>query len=692
MNVAERIRWLREEIRRHDHRYYNLADPEITDAQYDALFRELKQLEQDHPELILPDSPTQRVGARVTPEGIAITEEIVADVEGPKAQPATRPHLVPMLSLESLTSEAEVREFHARARKLSGLAEEELLQFVCEPKLDGVSLNLLYEDGVLVRGLSRGDGILGEDITRNVKGIRNVPHHLPAGAPPRIEVRGEVLFSQATFEALRSGSETTTETQFRNARNAAAGTLKMLNPTVVERRGLEFFAWGVGHVEGLQVGRYADLRSTLEALGFKLTAPSRVTADVAEILRFHHELEERRETIAYEMDGIVAKVDRLDLQERLGWTSRTPRFAFAFKFAPRRATTKVIAILSQVGRTGAITPVADLEPVELAGVTVRRASLHNWGLLARKDVRAGDTVEIERAGDVIPDVISVHLDRRPVDSIKISPPSHCPACNAELTVDGAFVYCENIDCRDQLRGRIVHLASRRALDIGGLGPGVVSQLIEAGILKSVEDVFLLPERGDEIMALEGFGTRSFANLKAQVEAARSPALARFLHGLGIREVGEQTAKDLAAHFGSLQALAEADEAALKSVQGVGSVVAQSILRFFQLDANRRFLQAARAAGVVPTETAPAADAAGQARGPLAGRNFCFTGGLTSMSREEARELVERLGATTSGSISKKVSDVVAGADAGSKLDKARALGLRILDEDSFRALVESSSR
>lgn len=419
----------------------------------------------------------------------------------------------------------------------------------------------------------------------------------------------------------------------------------------------------------------------LQAWGFHVTEPFLPAAGIDGVIAFHDRLEQQRDAMPYEMDGIVAKVDRLDLQDRLGRTARAPRWALAFKFVAQKAITRVRAIGANVGRTGAVTPVAHLEPVALAGVTVQNASLHNWGLLHKRDVRAGDTVEIQRAGDVIPEVVRVLAEQRPPDSQPTAAPTHCPTCQGELEPEGAFLYCVNLDCPDQLRGRIVHLASRRALDIEGLGPKQVGQLLEAGVLRSVEDVFALPERREQVLALERWGEKSFDNLAAQIERARRPALARFLNAIGIRHVGEQTAKDLAAHFGALERLQAASAAELCEVHGVGEEVAASVRHFFDLPENQRFLQAIAARGV-------AVQAEARAAGPLSGRVFVFTGGLSAMSRDQAKARVEALGARTAASIGKQVTDVVAGAEAGSKLEKAKKLGLRILDEAQFLALVQ----
>lgn len=668
---ADEIAALRAQIARADDLYYNQAQPELTDSQYDALFARLRALEAAHPQLVTPDSPTQRVGAPL-PAGIAV---------------ATFEHLQPMLSIDSLTSEEAVREFDKRTRRFLGLGDDVSLRWAVEPKFDGVSANLLYEDGALTRALSRGDGTRGEDVTRNVRTIRNVPLRLAGSGPKprRCEIRGEVIFSRQTFARLREEAETTTETPFRNPRNAVAGTLKQLDPAVVSRRGLEFIAWGVGAWDGEpQLATYAQVRDRLRAWGFKVADDVVVVDGIDGVLTFHRDLEARREGIAYEMDGVVAKVDDLAQQQQLGRTARAPRWLLAYKFAPRRATTKVISIAAQVGRTGTVTPVANLEPIELAGVTVRRATLHNWALLAERDIRAGDTVEVERAGDVIPEVLRVLA--RPHDSTRAGVPERCPSCAAPLEAEGKFVYCVNVECPDQLRGRIVHMAGRRALDIEGLGPEKVDQLVEAGLLVHAEDVFTLPRHEDAIVALDGWGRRSFDKLCQQIEKAAKPSLARFLNALGIRHVGEQTAKDLAEHFGSLDALVAATEEEFDDVKGVGTEVAKALHGFFANDGNRRFLRAARAAGV---EVATQERREVTATGPMAGQVFCFTGGMTRFTRDQAKAMVEARGARVVDSITKLVTHVVAGARAGSKLQKAEKLGITILDEDGFAALVEA---
>ncbi len=667
MSPQDDLAELRRKIHRADEQYYNRGYSDLSDAEYDALFVELRKLEAAHPDLVTTDSPTQRVGAPLAKGGSF----------------ATVAHLAPMGSIESLMAADEVREFDERVHRLLDLPADTALAWSCEPKLDGTSANLLYERGEFVRGASRGDGTQGEDLSQNLRTIRNLPLRLHGRGPfpERIEIRGEVIMSRTGFAALQEREETSSEGTFRNARNTVAGTLKLLDPRIVKRRPLDFIAFAIGLVEGMAFATHGELRTQLAAWGFQVAEPFARVAGIDAVLAFRDDLERRRDELPYELDGIVAKIDDLELQQRLGRTSRTPRWALAYKFAPRLATTTVLKIGAQVGRTGAVTPVAHLEPVELAGVTVRNASLHNWALLAERDVREGDVVEIQRAGDVIPEVVRVFTERRPPGSEPARPPTHCPACGSALHHEGKFLYCLELDCKDQLRGRIVHLAGRRAFDIEGLGPKQVEQLAEAGIVKSIEDVFAIAAHEQEILALDRWGERSFANLCQQIERAKTPPLARFLNGIGIRQVGEQTAKDLAAHFGSLERLEAASAEQLMTVDGVGEEVASAIVDFFASPQNRKTLHALAKAGVVPQR------AEGKPQGHLAGRVFVFTGGLTTMTRDEAKEKVEALGARTAGSIGKKVTDVVAGEDAGSKLDKARQLGLRILDEAAFAALL-----
>ncbi|HZN38863.1 MAG TPA: NAD-dependent DNA ligase LigA [Planctomycetota bacterium] len=665
MTVPHDLENLRRKIRTADDQYYNRGYSDLTDADYDQLFVQLRQLEAAHPELITRDSPTQTVGAPL-PKGGTF---------------ATVAHLAPMGSIESLMDAGDVRSFDERVHRLLELPPSAPLPWSCEPKLDGTSANLLYENGVFVRGLSRGDGEQGEDLTRNLRTIRNLPLTLPGPFPTRIEIRGEVLMSKRGFARLQEREETSSEGSFRNARNTVAGTLKLLDPSICKRRPLDFIAFAIGHVEGRDFATHEALRAQLARWGFQVAEPFALVQGIDAVLAFRDELERRRDALPYELDGIVAKIDRFDLQQKLGRTSRTPRWALAYKFAPRLAKTRVLKIGAQVGRTGAVTPVAHLEPTELAGVTVRNASLHNWALLAERDIREGDVVEIQRAGDVIPEIVRVFSEQRGPDSRPFAPPTVCPTCGGSLEVEGKFLYCINLDCKDQLVGRIVHLAGRRAFDIEGLGPKQIEQLAQAGLVATLEHVFTLALKKDQLLELERWGERSTQNLLEQVERSKTPTLARFLNGIGIRHVGETTAKDLAAHFGSLDRLQHASAEQLMAVDGVGEEVATAVVDFFASPKNQATLRALAAAGVRPQEST------GVTAGPLTGRTFVFTGGLATMTRDEAKARVEALGASTAGSISKKVTDVVAGADAGSKLDKARQLGLRIHDETAFSALV-----
>lgn len=668
MTAEQEIDELRQIIHAADVDYYIGGESKLTDAQYDEMFVKLRKLETDHPELVTDDSPTQRVGAPLPKGGMFETQE----------------HLAPMGSLESLMGADEVRAFVERARKLLELDEDTALAWSCEPKLDGVSANILYENGQLVRGLSRGDGQSGEDITRNLLTIRNLPVRLAGDGPfpAQIEIRGEVIMSKKGFAALQQREETSNEGTFRNARNTVAGTLKLLDPRTVKRRPLDFLAFAVGHVDGVELPSHDQLRTQLAAWGFTLAEPAAPAEDIEAIIAFRNDLESRRDALPYEMDGVVAKVNDFELQQLLGRTSRTPRWALAYKFAPRLARSRVERISAQVGRTGAVTPVAHLTPTELVGVTVRNASLHNWALLAERDVREGDAVEIQRAGDVIPEVVRVFVDERGPDSQATAPPTACPACEGPLQPEGKFLYCSNLDCPAQLIGRIVHLASRRAFDIEGLGPKQVEQLVTAKLVTSVEDVFDLRPKQEQLLELERWGKRSTQNLLKQIDARKQLPLGRFLNGIGVRHVGETTARDLAKHFGTLDRLRDASPAELLGVDGVGDEVAAAILQFFASEKNQATLQALHTAGVEP-QAAERND-----NGPLAGRVFAFTGGLTTMSRDEAKEKVEALGAKAATGISKKVTDVIAGTDAGSKLVKAEKLGLRILDEAAFNEMME----
>lgn len=669
------MRTLARRIQALDDAYYNDGQSELDDSEYDALKRELIALEEKHPDLAEDDSPTKRVGAPVRERrGFA------------KAK-----HRVPMLSLESLTSEEEVRDFVERARKSLELSEEDpALTWSLEPKYDGVSASLTYEDGVLVRGLSRGDGSTGELVTENYRRVRGVPEKLSGkNLPSVIEVRGEVLLERARFLELQTGQEERGETVFRNARNAVAGALKRIDPVGLEELGMDFIAFTIGDVAGFDLADdHPALMQQLGGFGFRTSELLRAGEGVDAILEYHRELEDERDALPYEMDGIVAKIAHFSHQRALGRTSRAPKWALAYKFAPRQEWTSLREIRVQVGRTGAITPVAILEAVDLAGVTVQRASLHNFALVQERDVREGDRVLVERAGDVIPEVVRVDLEARAEDIEPFAVPEACPECGEGVHGDGPILYCSNFDCPAQIRERIVHLASRRALDIDRLGDKYVDQLFDAGLLGSIEDVFFLTDDTESLLALERWGPKSVQALDEELDRARKPELGRFLYALGIRHVGRSISRDLADHFGSLDALRAAELEALLEVEGVGDVVAQALYEFFRSPRTEKLFARLAEAGVAPLEVeakAVADDA------PLAGRVFVFTGGLEAMTRDQARERVEALGAKVVSGVSKKVTDVVAGPGAGSKRAKAEKLELRILSEEDLLALLGAPS-
>ena len=662
--ARRRIEDLREQILEHDYRYHVLARPTISDAEYDRLFRELQALEREHPDLVTEDSPTQRVGAPLE-EGTGFRQV---------------KHAIPMRSIESLFGEDEVREFDLRIKRFLGLPAEERIDYAAQPKYDGVSASLLYEKGLLRLGLTRGDGVTGEDITSNFRAVRAIPLRLRGDSPPQLlEVRGEVLMALPAFEKLNRELEKEGGEPFANPRNATAGTLKRLDPEIVSRRDLSFVAWDAPRVQGRGFQTHSEAMGALELWGFNVERQRlRACRGIDEVVEYYQALEAKRDASKFEMDGIVAKVDRLRLWEELGSTARAPRWALAYKFKARQASTRIESIRVQVGRTGKLTPVASLEPVALAGVTVRNATLHNADYLAEKDIRVGDHVVIERAGDVIPAVVKPLVERRTGRERRFQMPRRCPACGTEVVVEGKFHLCPNASCPEQIRGRILHLASRRALDIDRLGWKIVDQLMQAGLLREIPDVFKL--RRERLVELERWGEKSADNLLAQIETAKKPPFARFLHALGIPEVGEATAKLLADHFDTLEGLAGAGEEELQRIHGIGPEMAASIAGFFRAAPNRRMLEKLFEAGVEVQYPL-------RAKGKLVGKTFVFTGGLSSITREEAGELVEKLGGKISSGVSAKTDYVIAGADPGSKLEKAKKLGVKILEEKEFLDLV-----
>ena len=667
--VRKRVEWLRREIDRHNYQYYVLDDPLIPDSEYDRLMRELQQLEQRYPELIVPESPTQRVGA----EPLEGFEEVV--------------HRIPMLSLENAFSDEEVAEFDRRVRERLGI--DGAVDYAAEPKLDGLAISLRYEDGVLVQGATRGDGTRGEDVTRNVRTIPSVPLHLLGEGWPRIlEVRGEVYMPRSGFEALNREALRKGEKTFANPRNAAAGSLRQLDPRITAQRPLAMFCYGFGELsDGDLADTYSDSIRRLIPWGLRVSPELRVVDGVAGCHAYFQRMAERRDALDYDIDGVVFKVNSLERQQRLGFVSRAPRWAVARKFPAQEEMTRLLAIDIQVGRTGAITPVARLEPVRVAGVTVTNATLHNEEEIRRKDIRIGDWVIVRRAGDVIPQIVRVVPDRRPKNARVFHMPKHCPVCGSELIRDGdgIILRCSGgLFCPAQRREAIRHFASRRAMDIEGLGEKLVDQLVERDLVRSPADLYDLDV--ETLAGLERMGEKSARNLIRALEHSKHTTLARFLFALGIREVGEATALALASHFGDFDAIRDADEEALMEVPDVGPVVAEHVVTFFRQPHNREVIERLLAAGI-HWDPVPRPEIE---ESPVAGRTIVLTGAL-SRPRSEIKEQLQALGARVAGSVSKKTDYVVAGADAGSKLERARELGVTILDEAGLQALLAGKS-
>jgi len=667
---AQEIESLRNEIRYHNYRYHVLDNPEIPDSEYDRLVRRLEALEKAHPELITPDSPTQRVGAQ------------------PIAAFGTVEHQLPMLSLDNAFSEQELRDFHRRVVERLELADDgRYLDYAAEPKLDGAAVSLLYVDGRLEKAATRGDGTRGEDITHNVRTIDAVPLKLFGGDyPATMEVRGEVFMPKAGFEAYNKNALQRGEKTFVNPRNAAAGSLRQLDPRLTAERPLDIYVYAVGVVEdGNLPDRHSEVLDRLQDWGLKTCPERRVVQGVEGCLAYYADLGRRRESLSYEIDGVVFKVDSRAAQRELGFVSRAPRWAIAHKFPAHEEMTLVQGVEFQVGRTGALTPVARLAPVFVGGVTVSNATLHNMDDLQRKDVRIGDTVIIRRAGDVIPEVVSVVASRRPKDARKVRLPRKCPVCGSKvLRVEGeAVARCTGgLYCSAQRVESMKHFVSRRAMDIDGLGAKLIEQLVGLEMIKTPADLYDLGK--DTLVTLERMGDKSAQNLVAAIEASKATTLARFLYGLGIREVGEATAANLAAHFGSLERIMNASEEELLGVADVGPIVASRVRAFFAEDHNRDVIRRLQEAGVHWTETEPRQVVSD---GALADKSFVLTGTLAAMTRDEAKERIQMLGGKVTGSVSKKTDFVIYGDKPGSKLTKARQLNVETLDEAQFLALL-----
>ncbi len=660
--IKKRVEKLREEIEYHNYRYYILDQPEISDAQYDRLMKELEKLEEQYPELRSPNSPTQRVGA---PPLEAF--EIVR-------------HTIPMLSLANAFDEAETRDFDKRVKKFLGTSQE--IEYVAEPKLDGLAVELVYENGHFVVGSTRGDGVNGENITQNLRTIKTIPLQLvrkETPVPERLEVRGEVIMQVRKFKELNRRREEMGEPLFANPRNAAAGSVRQLDSKVTASRPLEIYCYGIGEVIGRTFKTHWEILQTLSKWGLRINPHIRKCRNIDEVLQYYHEMSEKRESLPYEIDGIVIKVDRLDLQARLGEIARSPRWALAFKFQPKQETTRILDIIVQVGRTGALTPVAVMEPVKVGGVEVSRATLHNQDEIDKKDVRIGDTVIIQRAGDVIPEVVQVITSKRKGTEKKFKMPSKCPVCGAEVVKEEAIHRCIGLDCPAQLKGRIKHFASKRAMDIEGLGTKLTDQLVDKGLVRDVADLYYLKK--EQLTELERMADKSAQNIIDAIEKSKTKPLSKFLYALGIRHVGETTAEDLARHFKRLEDFFHLTEEDLREVEGIGPEVAASVYQFFHDKKNKESIERLKKAGLKVIEPVK------EEKGKLAGKTFVFTGTLKAYGRDEARNLVESLGGFTASSVSKKVDYVVVGEDPGSKLDKAKELGIKTLTEEEFKKLI-----
>ncbi len=665
MKLEQRIEELREQIHFHNYRYYVLDDPQIPDAEYDRLLQELQRLERSHPDLITADSPTQRVGA----EPLAAFGEVR--------------HEVPMLSLDNAFDDQELGEFDRRVRERLELED---VEYTAEPKLDGLAVSLLYERGRLVRGATRGDGATGEDITQNVRTIHSVPLRLIGNDyPERLEVRGEVIISHSGFRRLNERARRDGQKLFANPRNAAAGSLRQLDPRVTALRPLEMYCYGIGLAAGGALPqRHSEVLQRLRSWGLRVYRGIERVAALQGCIDYYRKLERQREELPFDIDGVVFKVDRLDLQQRLGFVARAPRWAIARKFPAQEELTRVLAIDVQVGRTGAITPVARLEPVFVGGVTVTNATLHNEDEVRRKDVRIGDTVIIRRAGDVIPEVVAVIKDRRPNTTSAFEMPTTCPICGSDIEkVEGEVVArCTGgLYCEAQRKEAIRHFASRRAMDIEGLGEKLVEQLVGQGMVDDVAGLYDLDT--DSLARLERMGEKSARNLMTALEKSKQTTLDRFLYALGIREVGDATARTLAREFGDLDPLMHATEERLESIRDIGPIVAKHIAHFFQQAHNQRVIDKLRHKAKVSWPVVETV-----AHQPLRGSTYVLTGGLSSMTREEAKQRLEQLGARVSGSVSAKTSAVIAGEKAGAKLQKAERLGIPVLSEQDLLQLLE----
>jgi len=663
--IKRRVEELRELIHYHDYKYYVENNPEISDYEYDQLMRELKELEERYPSLRSPTSPTQRVGGEPV-EGFPTVE-----------------HRIPMLSLDNTYSEEEIREFEARLhRELPG----EKFEYVVELKIDGVSIALIYEEGVFARGATRGDGRRGDEVTSNLRTVRAIPLKLRKKVPGTVEVRGEVYMTLSGFREVNKEREEAGESLFANPRNAAAGSLKLLDPKITSRRPLDSFIYNLTESISVRIpSTHFESLQLLKEWGFKVNPHIKLCKDIQEVIDWCNVWLKKKDSLDYEVDGMVIKVNSISQQMRLGFTSKSPRWAIAYKFPAKQATTKIRDIIVQVGRTGALTPVAILEPTPLAGSTISRATLHNEDEIRRKDIRIGDTVILEKGGDVIPEVVKVVEGKRTGKERKFFIPRRCPVCGAEVVrlEDEAVARCIGSSCPAQLKERIAHYARRTAMDIEGLGDKLINQLVDKGLVHDIADLYKLDLT--TLSSLERMGKKSAQNLLSRIERSKSQSLDRLIFALGIRYVGARGARILSEHFSSMDELAEATQEELEAISEIGPRTAQSIVLFFKEEKNRKLLEKLRKLGVQMGKVEEKKEG-----GPLAGNKFVFTGSLERYSRDEAKELVERLGARVVSSVSKKVDYVVVGEDPGSKYEKAKTLGVKTLNEEEFRELIESN--
>ena len=663
-DLGKKIESLRDKIRHHESLYYVLDSPEISDAEFDKLMQQLKQIESEHPDLVTPDSPTQRVGGK------------------PREGFVKVPHSSPMLSLDNTYNEEELRDWERRVHELSGRSE---VDYVCELKLDGMSLALVYEDGKLARGVTRGDGSIGEDVTLNIRTVRSIPLVIPseklkkAGIPADFEVRGELLMPTASFKKINDERERDGLPTFANPRNFTAGTVRQLDSNITAQRRLDYFPYMLLRNGRTYFDRHWKTLSAIDAAGFKVNQNRKLVSSMDEVWAFIQQWEAKRDSLPYEIDGIVIKVDRTSLQDELGFTGKAPRWAIAYKYAARGGTTKLENVRWQVGRTGKLTPVAQLVPVSIGGTTVRNATLHNMDEIQRLGVKIGDWVRVERGGDVIPKVVEVDKDHpRGKDDIDV--PDKCPVCGTRvMRTEGEVDYrCVNANCPAKLLGTILHFASRGVMNIDGMGDALVTQLTERGLVKNVADIYKLTK--ENLLSLERMGEKSAQNILDEIEGSKKLPLERVIYGLGIRFVGERTAQFLAEHFGSMEALQQATVEELQNVDEVGPRIAESIAEFFSIPANRKLVERLREAKLTLTGEKK------QRGTKLTGKTFVLTGTLPRFTRDEAKKMIEDAGGKVTGSVSKKTDYVVAGSDAGSKLDKARELGVAVIDEEQMEAL------